>query len=150
MNETILTVRGYVGSDVHMRAVGEGATLATFRLACTPRRFNRRTGEWADAVTQWFTVNAWRAMADNVAGSVSKGDPVVVHGRLSVSEWVDQTGQERRDHQIDADAIGHDLARGTSVFTKSRRDEPGPAEAPAAPVDPVADWRAPGGDATAA
>lgn len=173
MNETVLTVRGYVGSEVSVRVAGD-TQVASFRIGCTPRRLNRRTNAWVDAPTQWFTVSTWRQLADNVAASVRKGDAVVVHGRLSVHPWIDNLGAERLTYEIDADVVGHDLNRGTTMFRKPPREVPAApdpwggraGEAPAGRVaegamegvtkgaaegqqadvvvDPLADWRIPG------
>ncbi|MFT4286426.1 single-stranded DNA-binding protein [Nocardioides sp.] len=119
MNDTIITVQGYVGGTVQFRQAGT-TDLATFRLGCTPRHFHRRTGEWADAPTQWYTVNAWRGLARNVAESLVKGDAVGVHGRLNVSTWTDQSGQVHTTNEIEAIFVGHDLNRGV---TRLRRNE---------------------------
>ena len=120
MNETHVTVQGYAGSEVNTRAAA-GTLVASFRLACTPRRLNRRTNEWSDAPTQWYTVTAWRNLGANVAGSIRKGDAVYVSGRLSVHTWI-KDGMEQVSYEIDAEVIGHDLARGTSNFRKNVRE----------------------------
>ena len=75
-NETIVTLQGRIGTDVVLRQAG-GAAVANFRLACTPRRFHRQTGEWSDGPTQWYTVNAWRALGEHCQASLRRGDPVV-------------------------------------------------------------------------
>jgi single-strand DNA-binding protein len=122
-NETTVTLQGNVGGDVQLRTVGD-TVAASFRVACTPRRYSRRSGEWADAVTQWYTVNVWRALAEHCAASLHRGDPVVVHGRVDVRPYVNKAGVEVVDLAVDAVAVGHDLARGTSVFTRERRQPP--------------------------
>ena len=66
MNDTTITLQGWLGSDVDLRRAGD-VPVASFRLACTPRRFNRRTENWSDGVTQWYTVSAWRSLAENAA-----------------------------------------------------------------------------------
>ncbi|MBC9734731.1 single-stranded DNA-binding protein [Nocardioides sp. zg-578] len=126
-NETIVTLQGWVGGDVTLRQAGD-AQVASFRVGATPRRFSRRTGEWGDGETQWYTVNAWRALGDNVAASVRRGDPVVVHGRLNVSTWVSSAGAEVTSFEVEATFVGHDLGRGTSAFTKTPRPAQGPSE----------------------
>jgi single-strand DNA-binding protein len=131
MNETLLTLQGYVGSPVKLRPVGE-VVVASFRMGCTPRRYHRATGTWADEETQWFTVNVWRGLADNCAASLHVGDPVVVHGRMSVRSWVDAAGVAQQTLEVHATSVGHDLNRGTSRFTK-----PQPVDAAAAPPDPA-------------
>ena len=123
MTDSTITVRGWLGADVQLRAAA-GVPVASFRLACTPRRFNRRTETWSDGLTQWYTVSAWRGLADNCASSLRRGDPVVVHGRLEARTYVNASGVEVLSLEIDALHVGHDLSRGTTVFTRAPRSEP--------------------------
>ena len=96
-------------------------------MATTPRRFQRKTGTWVDGDTQWYTVTAWRDLADNCAQSLRRGDPVVVHGRLRVEKWTGSSGAEMTSFEIDATFVGHDLSRGTSQFTRTPKAEPAAA-----------------------
>ena len=122
MNDSTITVRGWIGADVVQRDAG-GVPVASFRLACTPRKFNRRTESWSDGETQWYTVSCWRGLAENCATSLRRGDPVVVHGRLEVRPYVNSNDVEVTSFEIDAVHVGHDLSRGTSVFTRTPRHE---------------------------
>lgn len=140
MSDSMITLQGWVGSEPVVRQAGQ-AVVANFRLASTPRRFNRSAGEWVDdGVTQWFTVNAWRQLGTNVKASLRKGDPVVVHGRLVARSWLNQ-GVETSAFEIEAAAIGHDLTKGCSLLQRNPR--------PTA-VDAVADWRGPAASGGAA
>ena len=151
MNDSIITLRGYVGADPVVRSVGE-VSVANFRMACTPRKLNRTTGEWSDGVTQWFTVSAWRQLGENVGRSLRKGDPVVVQGRLSARSYVNKDGLEVNTFEVEATVVGHDLNRGMTSLSRNPRT----LAAVAAPArepreddperDPIADWRAPGAD----
>jgi single-strand DNA-binding protein len=137
MNESMVTFQGWLGADVQLRSAG-GVPVASFRVACTPRRFNRTSQEWSDGPTQWFTVNAWRALAEHCADSLRRGDPVVVHGRLSQSTWVNSEGVECTSVEVEAGFVGHDLTRGRSSFTKAERRQAGqvPVATPvASPVE---------------
>ena len=129
MNETMVTLQGWLGSDVTVRQAGD-ATVASFRVACTPRRYQRKTDEWVDADTQWYTVNAWRGLAENCDRSLRRGDPVVVHGRLNAQTWTNKAGIEVTSFEVEAVLVGHDLARGISQFTRTagagRRARPRP------------------------
>ncbi|WP_300678407.1 single-stranded DNA-binding protein [Nocardioides sp.] len=153
MNDTTITLRGNVGSDVVLRDVGE-TQVANFRVGATPRVLNRATGQWHDGVTQWYTVNAWRRLAPNVKRSIFKGDPVLVHGRLTVKEWADKDGVLRTTLEVEADSVGHDLMRGTTSFARPQRVEGQPAEGVAEPSSEVAaapsgetpPWAVPGTD----
>jgi single-strand DNA-binding protein len=123
MNDSNITVRGWLGADVTLRRAGE-VPVASFRLACTPRKFNRRTETWSDSATQWYTVTAWRGLAENCAASLRRGDPVVVQGRLELRTYVNANDVEVVAFDIDAVHVGHDLSRGTSQFTRTPRAEP--------------------------
>ena len=118
MNESMVTFQGWLGGDVRLQPAG-GAVVARFRVASTPRRLNRSTGEWHDGPTQWYSVSAWRGLGDHCAASLRRGDPVVVHGRLTQSSWVNQEGVEVTSLEVDASFVGHDLNRGTSDFTRA-------------------------------
>jgi single-strand DNA-binding protein len=130
MHETLITLQGYVGGDVKRRLAGD-SQVATFRVGCTPRRYSKKEGGWVDTDTQWYSVNCWRTLGEHVERSLRRGDPVVVHGRLSVHTWTNGAGQEVTTFEVDAVHVGHDLNRGTSAFTKAPR--PAAAPAPAAP-----------------
>ena len=127
LNETAVTVQGWLGGPVSLRRAGN-APVASFRLAATPRRYHAATGEWSDDTTQWFTVNAWRTLAEHCATSLRRSDPVVVVGRLRATTWVNAAGVEVSSFEIDAQSVGHDLNRGTSQFTRAQRSAPLPAE----------------------
>jgi single-strand DNA-binding protein len=135
MNETVLTVRGNVGGNVTLRRAGE-TPVANFRLGCTPSHFNRAGGYWVDDETQWYTVNAWRRLGEHCAASLNRGDPVVVHGRLSVKKWVNSENIEQTTLEIEALSVGHDLTRGTSRFTKMVRSEQPAPSVPSVPPVP--------------
>ncbi|MEU3597967.1 single-stranded DNA-binding protein [Streptomyces sp. NPDC006798] len=137
MYETTVTLVGNAATAVEYRETGAGP-VARFRMAVTPRRRDRQTAGWSDGPTSFYTVFAWRGLAANLSGSLSVGDPVLVHGRLRVRE-VDLTGpagenRERDGHggrggdggrrtfvDVDALAVGHDLNRGTSAFRRVAR-----------------------------
>ena len=126
MSDSTITVRGWLGADVRLRMAGD-VPVASFRLACTPRKYNRRTDTWSDGLTQWYDVTTWRGMAQNCAASLRRGDPVVVQGRLETRTYVNGSNVEVLAFEIDAVHVGHDLSRGTSVFTRAQRDVAAPA-----------------------
>jgi single-strand DNA-binding protein len=120
MNESYVTLQGWVGNEVDLREVGE-TQCASFRVGCTPRWL--RNGVWVSGETSWYTVNCWRSMARNVAESIRKGDAVVVHGRVKVDVW-ERDGQPPSVAWIvDATFVGHDLSKGSSTFVKAPRSQ---------------------------
>jgi len=128
MNETLVTLSGWLGSDVTTRQAGE-SVVASFRVACTPRRYQKKTDEWVDGDTQWYSVTTWRTLAENCARSLHRGDPVVLHGKLNAQVWTNSAGIDVTSFDIEASFVGHDLNRGTSEFVRNARlvadaDEP--------------------------
>ncbi|MDJ0379771.1 single-stranded DNA-binding protein [Streptomyces sp. G-G2] len=125
MNETLVTLVGNVATGMDFRESPQGAVVR-FRFAVTPRYWDRQEGSWKDGSTSFYTVWARRALAVNLTGSVSSGEPLVVHGRLRVREQEGEgEGKRRFSADIDAVAIGHDLNRGTSAFRRIvRADAP--------------------------
>lgn len=130
MNETLVTLQGWLGTDVTLRQAGE-TPVASFRVACTPRRYQKKTDQWVDGTTQWFSVNAWRALAEHCERSLRRGDPVVVHGRLNAQLWSNSAGMEVTSYDVEAVVVGHDLNRGTSTFVRPPRPLGEGADGPA-------------------
>jgi single-strand DNA-binding protein len=118
MNESYVTLQGWVGGEVDVRMVGE-TQCASFRVGSTPR-YNKG-GTWVDGQTSWFTVNCWRGLGRNVADSIRRGDAVVVHGRVRVDVWEREGQPSSVTWIVDATFVGHDLNRGTSSFEKTSR-----------------------------
>ena len=106
-----------------------GLAITSFRLASSQRRYDRTQQRWIDADTNWYTVSCFRGLASNAAGSVVKGDRIMVSGRLKIRDW-ENTDRSGTTVEIEADNLGHDLFWGTSTFTRnltSGADESGSA-----------------------
>ncbi|GAA2122670.1 hypothetical protein GCM10009759_73270 [Kitasatospora saccharophila] len=127
MDEALVTMVGNAASGVTYRETAGGVSVANFRFAARERRYDRERGDWTDGATTWVTVVAWRRLAVNLVSSVSKGDPLLVSGRLRVREW-EQEGSRRVEVEIDARSVGHDLARGTSAFRRGLGGDPAPPQ----------------------
>jgi single-strand DNA-binding protein len=121
MTDTVLHIVGHVGTDVDHREVGNGSHLSQFRLATTPRYFDRTQRAYVNGVTNWLSVQCWRNLAMHVRDSLKRGDPVVVVGKLKTQEWVTPDGARHSRFILEAIAVGHDLSRGVSSFTKMAR-----------------------------
>lgn len=132
MQDTVSAV-GVVGTDPTLMLVGNGLARLTFRLGSTQRKFNREGSGWENGETNWYSVVAFRRLAENGAKSLSKGDRVVVTGRLRVNEW-EREGRHGINVELLADGIGHDLMFGTTAYTKNSASSS--SELPTTNVDP--------------
>jgi len=119
MAETYTAV-GLVATTPRNIVTSEGLSITSFRLAVGSRRFDKESGAWVDGETNWFTVVAFRQLAENANKSLAKGDRVVVSGRLKVRDW-DNGERTGTAVEIEADSLGHDLLFGTSTFEKVAR-----------------------------
>ena len=113
-----ITLTGLVATTPRHLVTSEGLPITSFRLASTQRRYDRGTQKWIDGETNWYTVTCFRQVAINVVGSITKGQRVLVLGALRVRDW-ESGDRAGTTVEIDAHSIGHDLAWGTSVFTRS-------------------------------
>ncbi|MFZ0325011.1 MAG: single-stranded DNA-binding protein [Actinomycetes bacterium] len=145
MNEITVSVAGNVASDVVHRKIGSGTPVSSFRLASSTRYFDKTRREWTDGPTTWFTVFCFREFSENVMSSLSKGDPVVVAGRLTARDW-EKDGRRGTSLEIEARHLGHDLARGSSTF--KRRARPANSEEAGAALQEIGAAMAAGNGAT--
>ncbi|WP_327066779.1 single-stranded DNA-binding protein [Kitasatospora sp. NBC_01302] len=123
-NETMITVCGNAVEDAQLRFTPSGAAVANFRIASTPRTFNKQTNAWEDGETLFLRVNAWRELAENIAASIAKGTALIVQGRLRMREY-EKDGQKRQSFEIEADDVAVSLRRATAVITKAQRGQSG-------------------------
>ena len=137
MNDTI-TVCGIVATEPRHLVTETGIAITSMRLASPSRRWDRANSVWTNGPTNWFTVTAFRSLAANVHKSVKKGDRILVTGRVRIRTW-ERDGRGGTSVEIDAEAMGQDLAWGISNWIKVPRHA---SEATAAPgsgpvVNPV-------------
>lgn len=130
MNDTTMTIVGNVVDSPKLRRTKSGHFVANFRVASTPRRFDREKNAWVDGDTLFVSVTCWRALGENVAQSLFKGQPVVLTGRYYQREY-EQNEALRTTYELEATAVGHDLTRGVATFQKVTR----PSLAPSVEVD---------------
>jgi single-strand DNA-binding protein len=137
-SDLTVTLVGWVGTEPK-HYTGTGVTpFTSFRMANTRRYFDRAQNAWTDGRTEWFTVKVWRQSALNVASSLRKGDPVLVHGRLATEQWDGPDGQ-RTTLVLEALAIGPDLTYGRASFART-------IHVPGADGEATATRRGDGGD----
>src|SRR5919197_2529995 len=119
--ETVITVIGNLVDDPELRFTPSGAAVAKFRIASTPRTFDRQTNEWKDGESLFLTCNVWRQAAENVAESLQRGMRVIVQGRLKQRSYETREGEKRTVYEIEADEVGPSLRNATAKVVKTQR-----------------------------
>jgi len=141
---TQITIIGNCGDTPELRYTSSGTAVATFSVAVPQRKRNPGTGKWEDSGTTWYRVNAWRYLAENVAGTLVKGTRVIVVGSIESRVW-ERDGKSGIAWEVTADAAGPDLTFATARVTKSSRvplpDDPWQSDADAEPGDVAAAGR---------
>ena len=119
--DTQITVVGNIVADPELRYTPNGAAVANFRVASTPRRYDQQAGQFVDGEPLFLTCNVWRQPAENVANSLSKGDRVIVTGRLRQRSYDDRNGERRTVFEIEVEEVGPSLRFATADINKSFR-----------------------------
>jgi len=117
--EPQITVIGNLTADPELRFTANGAPVASFTVASTPRTLDRQTNEWRDGEAMFLNCSVWRQYAENVAESLSKGMQVIVHGKLRSRSYETREGQKRTVFEIDVDEVGPTLRYATAKVTKT-------------------------------
>ncbi|CAM3741277.1 MULTISPECIES: single-stranded DNA-binding protein [Streptomyces] len=128
--ETTITMTGNVVNEPELRFTPAGAAVCNFRIASTPRRFNKQANEWEDGDPLFLGVAVWRQQAEHVAESVQKGMRVVVVGKLTQRQYDDKEGNRRSSYEIQADEVAPSLLRATATVNKTTGQQGNPQGAP--------------------
>ena len=123
--ETVVTLVGNLVDDPELRFTPSGAAVANFRIASTPRTYDRQSGEWKDGESLFLSCSVWRQAAENVAESLQRGMRVIVQGRLKSRTYDDREGNKRTVFEIDVDEVGPSLRSATAKVTRAMRSGPG-------------------------
>ena len=119
--ETIITVVGNLVDDPELRFTPSGAAVANFRIASTPRTFDRQSNEWKDGEALFLSCAVWRQAAENVAESLQKGMRVVVQGRLKQRSYETREGEKRTVFELEVDEVAPSLKYATAKVTRASR-----------------------------
>ena len=119
--DTVITVVGNLVADPELRFTPSGAAVANFRIASTPRTFDRQTNEWKDGESLFLSCSVWREAAENVAESLTKGMRVIVQGRLTQRSYETREGEKRTVVELQVDEVGPSLTRASAKVTRTQR-----------------------------
>ncbi len=117
-NETMITLVGNLTADPELRFTPSGAPVASFTVASTPRTFDRQSGEWKDGDSMFLNCQVWRAAAENVAESLTKGMRVIVQGRLKSRSYETREGEKRTVFEVEVEEVGPSLRSASAKVTR--------------------------------
>lgn len=120
--DTQITLVGNIVAEPELRFTPAGAAVCNFRVASTPRTFNKTTNQWEDGEAMFLTCNVWRQAAENAAASLAKGMRVIVQGRLKARTFQNREGENRTVFEIDVDEVGPSLRYASAQVDRNPRE----------------------------
>ena len=123
MNDTQITLIGNATS-VELRFTSGGRAACNFRLASTPRRFDKNSNQWVDGETLWLNCTVWGEQGENLVETVgdAKSLRVIVQGKLKQRSYETREGEKRTVYEVEADEVGPSLKYATAKVTRTQRD----------------------------
>lgn len=121
-NDTLITVVGNLTEDPTLRFTPNGAAVANFTIASTPRVFDRATNEWREGETLFLRASAWREAAENIAETLKKGMRVIAQGNLKSRSYETKEGERRTSMELEVEEIGPSLRFATATVNRNQRN----------------------------
>lgn len=119
--DTVITVVGNLTGDPELRFTPNGAAVANFTIASTPRNFDRASGEWKEGETLFLRASVWREAAENVAETLRKGMRVIAQGRLKSRSYETKEGERRTSMELEIEEIGPSLRFASANVNRNQR-----------------------------
>ena len=119
--ETTITVIGNLTGDPELRFTPNGAAVANFTIASTPRVFERSSGEWKEGETLFLRASVWREAAENVAETLRKGMRVIAQGKLKSRSYETKEGERRTSMELEIEEIGPSLRFASANVNRNQR-----------------------------
>lgn len=106
-----VTIMGNLTRDPELRTTPNGQSVCNMSLALN--RSYKVGDQWQEA-TDYIDVIVWGKQAESVSGYLSKGQSVLVQGRLQNRTW-EQDGQKRSKVEVVANEV---------IFADSKAEKP--------------------------
>lgn len=123
--DTQITIIGNLVEAPELRFTTGGQAVAKFRIASTPRTFDKASNTWKDGEPLFLPCSIWRQAAENAAESLDKGHRVIVVGRLRQRSYETKEGERRTVYEVEVDEIGPSLAFATAKPQRMQRSQGG-------------------------
>jgi single-strand DNA-binding protein len=121
--DSTITIAGNLTRDPELKFTDSGMATVRFGVATSRKIKERET-------TSFYEVIAFGKTAENVQASLSKGNRVLVTGRLEVRNWEKQDGTKATTVEVVADEVAADLKFATVTIMKNERKEFAKTSAP--------------------
>jgi single-strand DNA-binding protein len=130
-----ITIVGNCGGNPELRYSPNGVPICNLNVAVNdPKKVGE---EWQDN-TEWFRVICFKQIAERVNEKITKGQPVLVVGKLKLSRWEDKnSGEKRASLEIIANkVVGFGKSEKTGAPYVAASTVPSDVDIPNGDVDP--------------
>jgi len=136
---TMVTITGNLAADPELRYTQQGKAVTSITVMSSRR--TKEGEQWVDVDTTPWKVTSWERLAENVAETLHKGDPVIVMGNAAENSW-EKDGQTYRRIEVTAKHVGLDLTRRRAVVMQDSQGSSAPSAAKT-PLPPLPDHDVP-------
>lgn len=116
-----ITLTGNLGADPELKFGASGIAILKARVVTSGRKKDEESGKWIDVDTTWWTVTAWRQLAENAAETLRKGDEVIIVGKVKQRQYDTPEGEKRSVTEVTADWIGPNLKKVSGSLNRVQR-----------------------------
>lgn len=122
-----VVIEGNLVRDLELRFSAAGNAVCSGSIAYN-ERIKNDAGDWEDGDPTFVDFVCFKAMAEQVAESLEKGDRAVIFGRLQMDRWDDKnSGESRSKLKVVAELVSPSLRWATAEVTKVHASSSKPA-----------------------
>lgn len=115
-----VTIIGNLTKDPDLRFTKGGDAVASFTVAVNERV--KEGNEWKDGEPSFYEVKAWRNLGEQAAEYLTKGNRVVVTGKMKIDRYEAKEGGQRQATVVTADEIGESIRFRNNRVVRDRDD----------------------------
>ena len=115
-----MTFDGNLAEDPAFGTSDSGVSY-TRMVVISHDRYRNRAGDWTTGPAVRHRVTVFHRLAENAAATFRKGDPVLVAGTETVTDYTDRDGNPRTGREIIADLLGVSLTFATAAIHRNTK-----------------------------
>lgn len=121
MSDNTYYIAGNLTKDPVVSTTPNGTTVVNFTIAATTRVLDSQTSQYKDTGTVFMRCTAWRALAEHVAKSLTKGMRVIAYGKLEQSTYEAEDGSHHTSIKLSVEDIGPSMRFATAQIMQIKQ-----------------------------
>jgi len=121
----VIVIKGNCTAKPELSYTPSGTAVAKFSIGMT-EKYKTKAGEQQERAS-FFNVCVWKKQAESCAEYLTKGQEVVISGRLSFDRWKDKEGQSHSRVYITANTVHFGRLPKAKTQSDENQDPPSPS-----------------------